>query len=44
MGGGAKWVGYLALYTDDVWSCRCSRRWHLSGDVKFPMHRYLMES
>jgi hypothetical protein len=27
-----------------VLSCCCSGRWRLSGDVKLPGHRYLMES
>jgi hypothetical protein len=34
----------LGLLPGTVLSCRCSRRWHLSGDVKLPGRRYLMES
>jgi hypothetical protein len=36
--------GYKAYLLGAVLSCRCSRRWLFSGDVKFPRRRYLMES
>jgi hypothetical protein len=31
------------LLLGTILSCRCSGRWHLSGDVKLPERRYLMK-
>jgi hypothetical protein len=36
--------GDMAYLPGVVLSCHCSRWWHLSGDVKLPVRRYLMES